>query len=846
MTELTESFLEERRERLRGLKHAKAKVNGIDYVSVDMAARQLDVHFLRPVPGRNNGRPEGSPPLTADNFRITGGDRIRNVTVVAASNPSAYVMRLQVDQLGDFSPYVLEIVEDAMPWDRLPGMDPILWRIGFGFRQGCPSDFDCKTAPADGATPVADPPLNYLAKDYASFRQLMLDRLAQFSPDFADRQVPDLGVTMVELMAYLGDHLSHAQDAAATEAYLSTARRRSSVRRHAQLLGYDVHDGMSARGFVQLIMGAGQSGSFTHDQLKFLTADPETDLPALTPSDISYDASLKAAVQFFEPVPVLERQSDGSFTERPTHAAEALNNVNLYDWGDPRAVLRKGARSAWISAPAGPHNLSAGDLICFVQLRDPVTHRRADAELAHRQVVRLTQTPVPETDTLAGQDLLRLEWGEADALRFDLAVGWLDPALLPDGGAPQMAQGLGNVLLVDHGLSLPVPEQLPAPMVDDDPDRADQISRLSELDRPTPYKPVLARRDISVVAPVVVDPGALAPAASDLLRPQAGQGASKAITLSATANSAPEWQGVNSLIFSAPHDKVFVAETEQDGTTTLRFGGPDLGGLHPPAGDPLFAHTRLGVGQEGNIGADAIAHVILDGVTGVVGARNPLPFCGGRDRETIPEIREAALSALDDNRRAVTRADYVRLAQEHPQVARAHVRSLWHGSWESYFIAIDPVGGIEADDALLADVRAHLEPYRLMGHDIEVERPRFAPLEIEISICVDPAYLPSDVRMAVLERLSSAVQADGTLGFFHPDNLSFGAPIYTSHITAAVLGVDGVVDMRFELFRRWRGSGSLALENGVIAVDPEEIPLLMNDPSFPERGVLRVREWSMA
>ena len=55
----------------------------------------------------------------------------------------------------------------------------------------------------------------------------MLDRLALLVPDWRERSPADLGVTLVELLAYVGDHLSYHQDAVATEAYLRTARRRA-------------------------------------------------------------------------------------------------------------------------------------------------------------------------------------------------------------------------------------------------------------------------------------------------------------------------------------------------------------------------------------------------------------------------------------------------------------------------------------------------------------------------------------------------------------------------------------------------------------------------------------------
>ena len=39
-------------------------------------------------------------------------------------------------------------------------------------------------------------------------------------PDWRERHVPDIGIALVELLAYVGDHLSYYQDAVATEAYL--------------------------------------------------------------------------------------------------------------------------------------------------------------------------------------------------------------------------------------------------------------------------------------------------------------------------------------------------------------------------------------------------------------------------------------------------------------------------------------------------------------------------------------------------------------------------------------------------------------------------------------------------
>ena len=85
----------------------------------------------------------------------------------------------------------------------------------------------------------------------------MLDRLTQLVPGWRERSAADLGVTLVELLAYVGDHLSYWQDAVATEAYLETARLRTSLRRHALLVDYHVHDGCNARVWLHVEVNAG-------------------------------------------------------------------------------------------------------------------------------------------------------------------------------------------------------------------------------------------------------------------------------------------------------------------------------------------------------------------------------------------------------------------------------------------------------------------------------------------------------------------------------------------------------------------------------------------------------------
>src|SRR5262249_7864628 len=150
---------------------------------------------------------------------------------------------ITVDKPGDFSTYTLRLV-------NVENIDPRYQSADFSFKVNCPSDADC--APACECEPqeLEEPEINYLAKDYGSFRQLILDRLAVIMPDWKETHAADIGIALVEILAYTGDYLSYYQDAVATEAYLDTARQRISVRRLVRLVDYFLHEGCNARGWV--------------------------------------------------------------------------------------------------------------------------------------------------------------------------------------------------------------------------------------------------------------------------------------------------------------------------------------------------------------------------------------------------------------------------------------------------------------------------------------------------------------------------------------------------------------------------------------------------------------------
>ncbi len=88
--------------------------------------------------------------------------------------------------------------------------------------------------------------------------------------------------------------------------------------------------------------------------------------------------------------------------------------------------------------------------------------------------------------------------------------------------------------------------------------------------------------------------------------------------------------------------------------------------------------------------------------------------------------------------------------------------------------------------------------------------------------------------------LSSSLLPDGRLGAFHPDNFTFGQPVYASRIVAAAQAVEGVESVRLDRFERLADPDPATLEQGVIPIGRLEIAQLANDPNYRDRGRLRL------
>ena len=845
---------EQRRHQVR-----KRHLNGLDYLEVSDDQFSLCVHFIGPLPKN----------ITKENVLIEGGQRIRDIQVTEIEleiqeDPTLdSCLQVRVDKRGDFSTYTLRLV-------GLEGIDPHYSYLNFSFKVNCPSDLDCKSSHICPGEESIEPEINYLAKDYASFRQLILDRLALIMSDWQERHIPDLGITLVELLAYVGDYLSYYQDAVATEAYLETARQRISVRRHVRLVDYQMHEGCNARTWVWLETSIDIDINLT--EIYFITPyqDASISNAILTTEDLRNIENQKYEV--FEPIKIDSQQSIKIYQKH--------NEIYFYTWGNSECCLPKGATSAtlldeWVPPAAIPTQqdrcdddgslptlpelerklkLKVGDILILEEVKGAKTGNPADADITHRHAVCITniETGTDEVyrvnvNNVAEEmptPIVEITWAAADALPFPLCISAI--GLAPECQFMENISVVrGNVILVDHGRTLKS-EDLGIVAK-----KAETILCEGE-NQPTdvtleavPFYPRLKYAPLTFSEPVSIHKQT---SASSLLIQNPRKAVPQITKLISNLPSEAEtlyWTPKLDLLGSNSQDKHFVVEMDNEGYAHLRFGNGELGQM-PEAESNFFASYRIGNGIVGNIGADSINHIVFrqnlaSGLSLI--PHNPLPAKGGTQPEPLSEVKLFAPHTFrKELQRAITPQDYADIVmRDFPeQVQRAAAILRWTGSWDEILVVIDPFGEHQKNEELLVKIAKHLYRYRRIGHDVVVKQAIYVPLDIQMTVCVQSNYLRGHVKAALLNLFSNRILPDGRRGFFHPDNLSFGTGIAASKLVATaqtVMGVDNVVVTKLQrLYEVDNGE----LDSGILGLQSLEIVQLDNDPNFPENGQFKL------
>ncbi|HTW98467.1 MAG TPA: baseplate J/gp47 family protein [Acidimicrobiales bacterium] len=786
-------------------------LNGIDFVAVDQDQTTLHVHFLNTVAVTL----AATAPVT-----ISGGEVITSVAVPPIDTSTAWsadaggrpVLTLAVAAPGDFSTYQLSITSDEL--------DLFFSTVAFSFKAGCPSLLDCATPPP--SCPETAPetvPIDYLAKDFGSFCQALSELSTLRYPLWVERSEADLGMVLMEVLAAIADELSYYQDRVAAESSLATATQRLSVLRHARLVDYEPAPATMASTALQLDV----------------TAAAMLQAPLLCRASAADGSSVS-----FEVGPPLLVPGSGAASPPASYAVDPRWNrgaLAAYYWDDSTRCLRIG--STVLDLAGQSLGLVTGQQL----LLDTPAPGAADPPL--RELVTIAAI-TDVSDELRNVALTRLTLSSPTTLDHDLyltvVAGNIVPALQGErfsegftipGGSPAPGSPPSDLVVTRRG-SASVPC---APLPD--------------------YRYSLSRAPLAWAAATAASSTGAAPAT-------AAAGASATTALPELVLSEPAsgtgWGFEVSLLDDAvpPPSTVFTLTPEQyspvlssngrtwldydgDGGTTIRFGDGTFGAI-PDPGTSFALLYRVGGGSAGNVPADTVTQVVPGQAQSalVAACTNPFAATGGTDAETITQVRDRAPQAFRQPLRVVRPEDYVAAAQSLPFVQQAGCSFRWTGSWLTVLTTADPRGAEQPSVAELECLTELLDSRRLAGYESYVLPPRYVSLDLWVTVCGLPTAFSGDVEATVLAALEPGTQASGQPGFFDHSRWAFGQALEPSALLAAVQACTGVAGV-FSVQYRWRGVLAEPAElSDTLAVAPDAILRVDNDPSRPEAGSLSV------
>jgi hypothetical protein len=747
-------------------------------------------------------------------FPISGGTRLRAGPsvgqvrvnqVLAGSVPNQ--LRLVVTPIGDYSSYTLTT--------NFAGIDPLLSEIDFKFRPAC-FNLDC-AGNESFAAPASVPDIDYLAKDFDSFKHTLITAMQQRVPNWQPTSEADLDQVLIDLIAADADELSDFQDRTLNEAFLATARKRVSLARHARLMDYHIHQGNQASSWLALSVQA------------------TTIVPART--------GIWTGIHW------QDKGSQAFVTRSDVSCNPLLNRLQLYSWGGSVTALDAGGVSADIALPSpliAANEADANtlrDLINSVSPRhlliqqhlNPETGTMLGRDPTSRQLLQLDANAESVFDPMAGaagEWFVRVHWRETDRLvRRYCFCTHCETALPKD----DVSLFHGNLVQISHGRT----------------HRTIFRPAGTTLAVATPYN-FLYQDEVhfettpwGAVATLPHAPLAYLETEVGGIRPV------RSTSEVSIAGFAAPWQEQSDLIESPDDALHFIVETDEYLDSRIRFGN-GRNARELPQNAVITCDYQIGTGIDGNVGADTITgydHAVLVQVSAVW---NPFDITNGRAPEPGTEIIRRVPEAFRTRQlRAVTLEDYAKRAEEISDVAHAHASYAWTGSWRTVRVAIDPRGTDVLAEPLRQQIANHLEAVRLIGEDIEVRPASYVPLDIYLRLCAHPDFWPEHLRRDLELEFSNGYTADGRTGFFHPDNWTFGQTLHASQLIGRALLVPGVGRILLASIKRLHGLSGPSFSIVTIApgdvshpvieqlsVRAYEIIQVVNDPSRLETGRL--------
>ena len=251
-----------------------------------------------------------------------------------------------------------------------------------------------------------------------------------------------------------------------------------------------------------------------------------------------------------------------------------------------------------------------------------------------------------------------------------------------------------------------------------------------------------------------------------------------------------DWTQTDNFIGGDSSTKHYMVFHDEEGRAEIMFAKDGMGSI-PDDGMLCDLSFIVGGGYIGDIEANVLNRVVGSQTVRNLQSYTQFAMTGGNDLIPMELLRQTVIGKARHQNRVVTPEDAEYFCKE-----LSVVHKVFADVFLNYtYVYVLPVGGGDVTPSQKALVENKLEPYLLMGQNLNVNSPIYVPITMEVDIYLLPTTIKSGANTVALQTIDE---------FLNPlKNGEFGAGVNRSLLASKILQrVSGSQNVTFPTLHR--------------------------------------------
>lgn len=258
-----------------------------------------------------------------------------------------------------------------------------------------------------------------------------------------------------------------------------------------------------------------------------------------------------------------------------------------------------------------------------------------------------------------------------------------------------------------------------------------------------------------------------------------------------------EWECVQNFDCSDEDSKHFLVDAQNG---KIYFGNGVKGKIPEKGQSMININFSTTQGSGGNLGKGEIT-ILSSSYENLLSVTNNIKSFWGTDSENLLEAILRTKKSIKELKRAVTSDDYEEILLESPELKIERVKVL--PNYNPFFptkslpkaltivtVPLSDQGLISSDPLFLENIYNYLDSYRLLTTDLYIMYPEYSKISVDANVNIKKSYITSSVISEIEDALNAFLNPN--TGGFDSLGWAFGRSIYESEIYQLISNIEGV------------------------------------------------------